>query len=200
LAAPAPNREPAVPVPTAAAPSASTAELPKQDLADSTATPAPTKAVAMPTGNNGNKKTAGRKSKVPSGGKPATKIAGSERGSEKASTPARPSAQAAFSTLHMRVEHHFPEAQILMWIDDQLTYTRTLGGTVKKRLVVFKGVRGFESESFRVNAGNHNVRVRVQSSDNSYDRTANISGTFPEDGERALRIACDKHELKLTLQ
>jgi len=197
LAAPAPNREPAVPVPTAAAPSASTAELPKQDLADSTATPAPTKAVATPIGN---KKTAGRKSKVLSVGKPATKIAGSESGSEQASTPARPSAQAALSTLHMRVEHHFPEARILMWIDDKLTYTHTLGGTVKKRLVVFKGVRGFESESFLVEAGNHNVRVRVQSSDNSYDQTANISGPFPEAGERALGIACGKHELKLTLQ
>ena len=87
-----------------------------------------------------------------------------------------------------------------MWIDDKLTYTHTLGGTVKKRLVVFKGVRGFESESFLVEAGNHNVRVRVQSSDNSYDQTANISGTFPEAGERALGIACGKHELKLTLQ
>ena len=87
-----------------------------------------------------------------------------------------------------------------MWIDDKLTYTHTVGGVVKKRLVVFKGVRGFESESFRVSAGKHSVRVRVQSSDSSYDQTANISGSFPEDGERALRIACDKHELKLALQ
>jgi hypothetical protein len=100
----------------------------------------------------------------------------------------------------MRVEHHFPEAQLLMWIDDKLAYNHTLGGTVKKRLVVFKGVRGFESESFRVSAGNHGVRVRVQSSDNSYDQTANISGDFPLDGERSLRIACDKHQLKLSLQ
>jgi hypothetical protein len=98
------------------------------------------------------------------------------------------------------VEHHFPQAQILMWIDDKLAYDHALGGTVKKRLVVFKGVRGFESESFRVNAGNHNVRVRVQSSDKSYDRTANISADFPQDGERSLRIACDKRELKLSLQ
>jgi serine/threonine-protein kinase len=105
-----------------------------------------------------------------------------------------------FSTLHMRVEHHFPQAEIFMWIDDKLTYTHTLDGTVKKRLVVFKGVQGFESESFRVSAGEHTVRVRVQSSTKSYDRTANITGDFPIDGERALRIDCQKRELKLALQ
>src|SRR5437588_1504730 len=195
--APARNREPEVPVPTAAVPSASIAELPKQVSADSMASPVSMKAVPTLTGR---KKTAARNRKALFVAKSDTKISGLKNGPAQVVNPATPSTLVGFSTLHMRVEHHFPEAQVLMWIDDKLTYTHTVGGVVKKRLVVFKGVRGFESESFRVSAGKHSVRVRVQSSDSSYDQTANISGSFPEDGERALRIACDKHELKLALQ
>jgi hypothetical protein len=190
---PDPNRAPVDSAPGAATPSPNTSEPPKKELDDSL--DAVTDRVASTA--TGKKRAAARNNKTR---KADTKMAKLGNGKAPTAIPAASSPQAAFSTLHLRVEHHFPQAQILMWIDDKLTYEHALGGTVKKRLVVFKGVRGFESESFRVNPGNHNVRVRVQSSDKSYDRTANISGDFPEDGERSLRIACDKHELKLLLQ
>jgi eukaryotic-like serine/threonine-protein kinase len=105
------------------------------------------------------------------------------------------------STLHIRVEHHFPAAEVWVWIDDKLAYNHSLGGTVKKHLVVFKGVQGFESDSLRIGAGDHRFRVRVQSQDKSYDKTATVTGSLPQDGERALHISCDKRKpLQLGLE
>jgi hypothetical protein len=72
---------------------------------------------------------------------------------------------------------------------------------VKKHLVVFKGVQGFESDSLRIGAGDHRFRVRVQSQDKSYDKTATVTGSLPQDGERALHISCDKRKpLQLGLE
>lgn len=105
------------------------------------------------------------------------------------------------STLHIRVEHHFAAAELWVWVDDKLAYNHALGGTVKKHLVIFKGVEGFESDSLRIGAGDHHFRVRVQSEDKSYDRTATVAGDLPQDGERALHISCDKHKpLQLALE
>ena len=105
------------------------------------------------------------------------------------------------STLHIRVEHRFPAADVMLWIDDKLAYQHSVGGTVKKRMVVFKAVEGHESDSVRITAGDHQIRVRVQSADNSYDDSATISATLPADGERSLRILCEKHKpLRLSLQ
>ena len=104
------------------------------------------------------------------------------------------SAGRATSTLHLRVEHHFPAAEVWVWVDDKLAYSHTLGGKIKKHLVIFKGVEGFESDSLRVGAGDHKFRVRVQSDDKSFDETATITGTLPQDGERALYISCVKHK------
>ena len=105
------------------------------------------------------------------------------------------------STLHIRVEHRFPEADVMLWIDDKLAYQHSVGGTVKKRMVVFKAVEGHESDSVRTAAGDHQIRVRVQSTDKSYDDSATISATLPADGERSLRIQCEKHKpIRLSVQ
>jgi serine/threonine protein kinase len=192
---PALNRGPAGAAPTAS-PSAAIASLLKDGSGESASAKVSRKISPPGHGNKVNKTShSGRTHSATTSAAPA-----SESTAAQLTNTLKSAAQAGFSTLHMRVEHHFPEAQIFLWIDDKLSYTHALGGTVKKRLVVFKGVQGFESESFRVTAGDHHVRVRVQSGDNAYDQTSNISGTFPEDGERALRIACGKHDLKLSLQ
>jgi serine/threonine-protein kinase len=107
----------------------------------------------------------------------------------------------AVSTLHIRVEHHFPSAEVWVWVDDKLAFSHLMGGIVKKRLGIFKGVQGFESESLRVSSGDHRFRVRVQSDDKTYDKSATVVGTLPQEGERALRISCDKHKpLQLVME
>jgi serine/threonine protein kinase len=110
-------------------------------------------------------------------------------------------AGSSLATLHIRVEHRFPEADVMLWIDDKLAYEHTVGGTVKKRMVLFKAVEGHESDSVRTVAGDHQIRVRVQSADKSYDDSGTISATLPADGERSLRILCEKHKpIRLSLQ
>ena len=116
-----------------------------------------------------------------------------------AATPSN--AARAASTLHIRVEHHFPAAEVWVWVDDKLTFNRPLDGTVKKKLGIFKGVEGFESDSLKIPAGDHKFRVRVQADDKSYDKSGTIAGSLPQDGERALHISCDKHKpLQLAIE
>jgi hypothetical protein len=41
----------------------------------------------------------------------------------------------------------------------------------------------------------------VQSDDKTYDKSATVVGTLPQEGERALRISCDKHKpLQLVME
>jgi len=100
----------------------------------------------------------------------------------------------ADSTLQLRIEHRFQEAEVFVWIDDKLAYNQTVGGAVKKKMVLFKGVEGHQSDSVRVASGEHRFRVRVHASDDSYDQTATLSGSLPHEGERQLLIECAKHK------
>lgn len=113
-----------------------------------------------------------------------------------------PSVESAMrSTLHIRVEHRFPSAEVLVWVDDQLAYRDSSNGTVKRRMGLFKAIKGYKSDSLRVAAGEHKIRVRVQSSDNAYDRTASITGKVPANAERELRIDCtNRKQIHLTMQ
>ena len=104
------------------------------------------------------------------------------------------------STLRLRVEHRFQQAEVVIWIDDKLAYDQIVGGIVKKRMVVFKNVEGYQSDSLHIPAGEHRFRIRVHSGDDSYDQTATISGVLPKDGERQLLVECEKKShLRLTL-
>jgi hypothetical protein len=121
-----------------------------------------------------------------------------EIGAEISPAPAQP---AAHSTLHIRVEHRFPSAAVLVWVDDQLAYKDSSDGTVKRRMGLFKAIKGYKSDSLRVAAGEHKIRVRVQSSDNAYDRSASITGMVPANAERELRIDCtNRKQIHLTMQ
>ncbi|HVO64219.1 MAG TPA: serine/threonine-protein kinase [Terriglobales bacterium] len=113
-----------------------------------------------------------------------------------AAAPPRQIAYAARSdaTLRLRIEHHFAQAEVLVWVDDKLAYKQALDGVVKKKMVLLKGVEGYQSDSIPVASGHHRFRVRVHASDNSYDQTASIFGSLPQEGERQLLIQCEKHK------
>jgi hypothetical protein len=113
-----------------------------------------------------------------------------------APAPARQIAPAARadSTLRLRIEHRFEEAEVFVWVDDKLAYNQTVGGIVKKKMVLFKGVEGYQSDFIRVAAGEHHFRVRLHASDDSYDQTASLSGSLPQEGERQLLIQGEKHK------
>src|ERR1700722_2488900 len=59
----------------------------------------------------------------------------------------------ASSTLDLAVQHQFIDATLYVWVDDKLPLTRMLHGGNQKKLVVFNGVRGVDSETLKIPAG-----------------------------------------------
>jgi len=106
------------------------------------------------------------------------------------------------STLRISVEHHFGAAQLSVWVDGKLTYSFLLNGAVKKRMLLFKGVQRYFSDSLEVAGGEHLIRVRVLSADNSYDQSASIRGSFAPGSEKILTTQFDKNNrsMRLSLQ
>jgi serine/threonine-protein kinase len=105
------------------------------------------------------------------------------------------------ATLEIEVDHKFAEVHLSIWLDDSLTYTRTLEGTDKKRLVVFHHVQGHELHAMQLSPGKHRLRVRVTSDVPTYDQSAFVEGEFTSGQENVLRITFNKHgEINLSLQ
>jgi serine/threonine protein kinase len=105
------------------------------------------------------------------------------------------------ATLHIRFEHGFASAQVLVWVDDKLAYKEFSNGMVKRRMGLFKAVKGYKSDSFSLSAGEHRLRVRVQSGDSEYDRAATIVGMLPANAERVLSVNCtNRKQIHLTLE
>jgi hypothetical protein len=103
--------------------------------------------------------------------------------------------------LEIEVEHKFAEAHLTIWVDDSLTYTRTLEGTDKKHLVVFHQIQGHEFHAMQLSPGKHLLRVQVTSDEPSYDQSATVTGDFVSEKETLLHIHFKKHgEMDLSLQ
>jgi tRNA A-37 threonylcarbamoyl transferase component Bud32 len=108
---------------------------------------------------------------------------------------------AAPAMLEVQVDHKFAEAQLSIWVDDRLTYTRALEGTDKKRLAVFHHVEGHEFHAVQIPPGPHLLRVQVVSGANSPEHSATVQGQFESGSEKLLQIQFSKSgEMKLNLQ
>lgn len=103
------------------------------------------------------------------------------------------------SSLDLAVQHQFKDATLFVWIDDQLTLTRPLHGGNQKRMVVFNGIRGVDSETLKIPAGKHVVRVRALSSDETIDLSKTTSSEFIAGGEKSLQVTFDKHNTVMRL-
>jgi hypothetical protein len=101
--------------------------------------------------------------------------------------PAAPN-PAADSTLIIGIDHHFSDGSVSVWSDDGLLYSHSLKTESKKHLVLFRSAQGHESSTVRLLAGQHRLRVHVQSSSVDYDEVKTISGNFTHEQERALQI------------
>ncbi|HVO69206.1 MAG TPA: serine/threonine-protein kinase, partial [Aggregatilineaceae bacterium] len=93
--------------------------------------------------------------------KPATEVpvappvaakAAPRKVSAKARKPAGTEVVVPSCSVELAVRHQFKDATLSVWIDDTLALSRPLHGGTQKRLVVFNGVRGFESETLKVPA------------------------------------------------
>ncbi|HEY6766047.1 MAG TPA: serine/threonine-protein kinase [Candidatus Sulfotelmatobacter sp.] len=115
------------------------------------------------------------------------------------SVPATRSVAVPTSMVELAIAHQFKDATLSLWVDDQLTVTRLLHGESQKRLVVFKGIKGIESQSFQIPVGSHQIRVRAQSSDPAVDLSKTISADFAPGDNKTLQITFEKHNTAMRL-
>src|SRR5215471_18894188 len=105
------------------------------------------------------------------------------------------------SSLHLKVQHGFHNAQVSVWVDGDLAYSGTITGSTKKRfgIIPTDSVQGTLSQIIPVRSGQHTVRVRIGSNDaTSQDDT--ISGDFASNSERNLVVSARRSGLSLSWQ
>jgi predicted Ser/Thr protein kinase len=103
------------------------------------------------------------------------------------------------STLDLAVQHQFKDATLFVWVDDKLVLTKPLHAAPQKRLVVFNGLRGSESETLKIPAGKHVLRVRALSADQTIDLSKTVSAEFIGGADKSLQVTVDKHNTVMRL-
>jgi len=106
------------------------------------------------------------------------------------------------ATLDLGVQHQFKDATLFVYIDGKVALTRPLHGAVKRKLIVFNGVRGVESETIQVPAGKHVLRVRALSTDQTTDLSRTVTAEFVGGDNKSLEVTFEKHNstMRLTWQ
>lgn len=103
------------------------------------------------------------------------------------------------SNLELAVQHQFKDATLFVWVDDKLMLTKPLHGAAQKHLVVFNGLKGVESETLKIPAGKHVIRLRAVSADETIDLSRTASGEFIGGADKALHVTIDKHNTVMRL-
>jgi serine/threonine protein kinase len=185
------------------------AQLQPQPIPQPPSRPLPaTTAVAAPAATNANADSSAKNTLAASSPaaenpapKPAVRKASTKAVKGTMATVPPPAKQivVSLSTVELAIRHQFKDATLTVWIDDQLALTRPLHGGSQKRLVVFNGVRGIESETLKVPAGRHMLRFRTQSADQTTDLSKTIAADFIGGNDRTLQISFDKHNASMHL-
>ena len=116
-----------------------------------------------------------------------------------AASPAPRETVVATATLDIAVQHQFKDATLFVWVDGKLALTRPLHGAAQKKLVVFNGVRGVESETMKVSAGKHVLRFRALSGDQTTDLSKTIAADFAGGRDKSLQVTFDRHNTNMRL-
>jgi serine/threonine protein kinase len=103
-------------------------------------------------------------------------------------------------TLRIEIEHDFTEAHASVWVDNSLVYEHLLHGDSKRRGLVFRKVEGYQLDAVNVPSGKHNVRVRIQSSKDSFDETTTMADATIGTNDSILRVVCGKKSGRLELR
>jgi serine/threonine protein kinase len=95
--------------------------------------------------------------------------------------------------VNIQVENQIPQGNVTIWVDDRAVYRRMLPDAPKKKLGIFGSGHKQESEKVQIAAGQHQLRVRVESRSPFYDQSHALAGDFAVGSERVLRVSFDKH-------
>jgi hypothetical protein len=105
------------------------------------------------------------------------------------------------ASLHLRLQHDFRNAQVSVWVDDDLAYSGKVTGSTKKRfgLIPTDSVQGNLSQIIPVHSGQHNIRLRVEPDDAAIQEDS-ISGDFSNHTERDLTVSARHSGLSISWQ
>jgi hypothetical protein len=117
----------------------------------------------------------------------------------KAPAPVRSDPPVPPATLDLGVQHQFKDATLFVYIDGKVALTRPLHGAVQRKLIVFNGVRGVESETIEVPAGRHVLRIRALSTDQTTDLSKTVTADFVGGDNKSLEVTFEKHNRLMRL-
>src|SRR5215469_4553297 len=103
------------------------------------------------------------------------------------------------ATLDIAVQHQFKDATLFVWVDNTLALTRPLHGGMQKKMGLFSGVRGVESDTVKIPAGKHILRLRALSTDRTTDLSKTVNADFVGGGDKSLQVTFDKHNTIMRL-
>lgn len=105
------------------------------------------------------------------------------------------------SSLHLKVQHTFRNAQVSVWVDGDLAYSGKITGSAKKKLgfIPSDAVQGSLSQIIPVRSGHHSLRVRIEPDDAAMQEDS-ISGDFSSNTERDLSVSARHNQLALSWQ
>jgi serine/threonine protein kinase len=108
--------------------------------------------------------------------------------------PGGPGTPGRAAIVSIQVENRFQPDNVTVWVDGQAVFHRKLQRAEKKKLGLFGGAHGSESQLVQIAPGEHQIRIRVQARNPLYDQSHVLSGNFPMGTERVLRVSFNKHD------
>src|ERR1700693_1814326 len=105
------------------------------------------------------------------------------------------------ASLHLKLQHDFRNAQVLVWVDDDLAFSGDITGYPRKRfgLIPTDSAQGNLSQIIPVRSGQHNIRLRIEPDDAAMQEDS-ISGDFPNLSERDLTVFARHSGLSISWQ
>jgi hypothetical protein len=105
------------------------------------------------------------------------------------------------ASLHLKLQHDFRNAQVSVWVDDDLAYAGKVTGSTRKKfgLIPTDSVQGNLSQIIPVSSGQHSIRLRIEPDDATMQEDS-IHGDFSSHTERDLAVAARHSGLALSWQ
>jgi hypothetical protein len=105
------------------------------------------------------------------------------------------------ASLHLKLQHDFRNAQVSLWVDDELAYAGKITGSTRKKfgLIPTDSVQGNLSQIIPVGSGQHNIRLRIEPDDATMQEDS-IHGDFSRHTERDLAVSARHSGLSLSWQ
>ena len=105
------------------------------------------------------------------------------------------------ASLHLKLQHAFRNAQVSVWVDDDLAYADKITGSTRKKfgLIPTDSAQGNLSQIIPVRAGKHNIRLRIEPDDAAMQEDS-IQGDFADHVERNLSVSARHSGLSLSWQ